>query len=45
MEPKSETKSNEDKKVWTPPVVEDYDLISSTGSGTTGTGQDAMIYS
>ena len=45
MEPKSEPKPNDEKKAWTPPVVEDYDLVGSTGSGFTGTGQDGMIYS
>jgi hypothetical protein len=45
MEPKSEPKQTEEKKTWIPPVVEDYDLVSSTGSGTTGTGQDNVFYS
>lgn len=45
MEPKSEPKSVDEKKIWTTPVVEDHDLLSSTGRGTTGVGQDFLNYS
>lgn len=45
MEPKSEPKSVEEKKTWITPVVEDHDLLSSTGRGTTGAGQDNLYYS
>ena len=45
MEPKSESKSIEEKKTWITPVVEDHDLLSSTGRGLTGEGQDNMLYS
>lgn len=45
MEPKSEPKQNEEKKVWTPPVVEDYDLLSTTGSGAMGIVNDNFGYS
>lgn len=45
MEPKAEPKPNDEKKTWVAPVVEDYDLLSSTGSGSTGSGTDNAIYS
>lgn len=45
MEPKSEPKPKDEKKAWVAPVVEDYDLLSTTGSGLTGTGQDNVTYS
>ena len=45
MEPKFEPKTKDEKKVWVAPVVVDYDLLSTTGSGRTGSGQDNVIYS
>jgi hypothetical protein len=45
MEPKSEPKQIEEKKAWTPPVVEDFDLLSTTGSGGTGLVNDNLAYS
>ena len=45
MEPKSEPKPNEEKKTWIQPIVEDYDLLSTTGSGTMGLANDNLGYS
>jgi len=45
MEPKSEPKPKDEKKVWVAPVVVDYDLLSTTGSGQTGLRWDNVSYS
>ncbi len=39
MEPK------EKKLTWETPVIEDYDIVETTQSGTTGEGQDNIRYS
>jgi len=45
MDPKSESKPKDEKKAWVAPVVEDYDLLSTTGSGTGGPNYDNFGYS
>lgn len=45
MEPKSEPKPKDEKKVWVAPIVVDYDLLSTTGSGQIGARPDNVTYS